>query len=141
MSNNNASLGAGYYSYDNGSEKQIWGDKTTDGIHVNEREITRSSDDGILYISYNTILDELYMSDTGYGTTNAFVTISGLLRGEWKADVVSPILSGDAENVVLTSGDAFLDDFVVESGTIVPEPTTICLLGLGALSLIRKKIG
>jgi hypothetical protein len=100
---------------------------------------TRYSSDGTLYVSYDTTSDELYLSHTGYWEINASYTIPGLLKGEWGGDVVTPFIGGDAENAALASGEAYLDNFVVESGTFVPEPATICLLGLGALSLIRRK--
>jgi len=116
---------------------------TVDG---NESEFsfqeTRDSSDGTLYVSYDTGLDKLYLSHTGYWEINASDTISGLLKGEWGGGVVSLFLGGDVENIVaMNSGVAYLDNFAVDSGTIVlvPEPATICLLGIGALSLIRRK--
>jgi hypothetical protein len=141
MVNNGAAIGAEFGVDKYGSENPFfWGDKTTDGIHFNEGQKPRGSDDGALYISYDASLDELYLSDTGYGATDAWITIQSLLQGEWGGGVVSPVLSGDAENVALASGDAYLDNFVVDSGTFVPEPATICLLGFGALmSLLRKR--
>jgi hypothetical protein len=111
---------------------------TIDGDESWSRE-ARDSSDGTLYVSYDAVADELYLSHTGYGEPNASDTISGLLKGDWDADVVTPFIGGSVENVALASGDAYLDNFVVESGTYVPEPATICLLGLGALSLLRRK--
>ena len=109
---------------------------TVDG---NESEFsfqeTRYSSDGTLYVSYDAGADELYLSHTGYGEPNASDTISGLLKGEWGGDVITPFIGGDVENVALDSGVAYLDNFVVD----VPEPATIALLGLSALSLLRRK--
>jgi hypothetical protein len=142
MANNGAAIGAEFGVDEHGNENPFfWGDKTTDGIHVNKGQKPRSLDDGTLYISYDAAADELYLSDIGYGTTDAWITIQSLLQGEWGGGVVSPVLTGEAKNVALASGDAYLDNFVVDSGTIVlvPEPATICLLGLGALSLLRRK--
>jgi hypothetical protein len=47
--------------------------------------------------------------------------------------------TGEGKLCCLPEGDNDYNDFVVELRTAVPEPTTICLLGLGALSLIVKK--
>ncbi len=42
------------------------------------------------------------------------------------------------EDLPLPSSDRDYNDFVVEV-TCIPEPATICLLGLGALSLLRRR--
>ena len=142
MINNGAAIGAEFGDF-NGSESPFfWCDKTTNGITTSEGQKSRSLDDGTLYVSYDTAADELYMSDTGYwAANNPFVTIHDLLQGEWGGGTVCPVLSGDASNIALASGDDYLDNFVVDSGTIVlvPEPATICLLAIGSLALIRKK--
>jgi hypothetical protein len=137
--NNNASINANYYVGELGIDKHFQCDKNTDGIYFDEGHKARSQDDGTLYISYDAGKDELYLSDGGYEAANAWVTIPGLLKGEWSSAVVIPFLGGHADNMALSSGEAYLDNFVVDSGTVVPEPATIALLGLGALSLIRRK--
>jgi len=104
-------------------------------------EKQRDTDNGTLYISYDASEDVLYLSDTGYWATNAWVAISDLLQGEWDNNVVIPSFGGWSDGVILNSNDAYLDNFVIDSGTIVsvPEPATICLLALGSLALIRNK--
>ncbi|UCG49334.1 MAG: hypothetical protein JSU94_06025 [Phycisphaerales bacterium] len=78
----------------------------------------RSADDGTFYISYNSTADELYVSYTGYGSENAFRTASGLLKGVWAASPVRIKLGGGSIGQVLDSGDAYLDNFTVETGTV-----------------------
>ena len=113
-------------------------DALVGGSVIDANEKLRSSDNGTLYISYNAATDDLYVSDSGYGAGNAWGTILDLVQGAWDADVVSPLLGGSADEA-LPSGAAYLDNFVVNSGMIIPEPATIGLLGLGSLTLLRKR--
>jgi hypothetical protein len=120
LRNNNATIDASSYADEYENEMYFWCDKTTDGNHVEEGHKTRSQYDGILYISYDASKDELYLSDTGFWAANAWVTIPGLLKGEWGSAVVKPFLGGSyVYNIALASGNAYLDNFVVDSGTIV----------------------
>ncbi|MGD0786139.1 MAG: PEP-CTERM sorting domain-containing protein [Sedimentisphaerales bacterium] len=44
-----------------------------------------------------------------------------------------------AKDTQMGYGGSFAVDNVILNGSMIPEPTTICMLGLGALSLIRRK--
>ena len=90
---------------------------TVDGNESSFQE-QRNSIDGTLYVSYDAGADELYLSHIGYWKTNASAVIPGLLKGEWGSAIVSPFLGGSTY-VSLDSGVAYLDNFVVDSGTIV----------------------
>jgi len=121
--NNNATISATKIVDEYENVARLGCDKNTDGNHVSEGHKTRSQDNGTLYISYDASKDELYLSDTGYWASNAWVTIPGLLKGEWDSAIVIPFLGGSyMRNISLNSGDAYLDNFVVDSGTIVPVP-------------------
>ena len=86
---------------------------------VEEKVSDRFVNDGTLYVSYDPNLDELYFSNTDYGKEKAIWTISGLIRGIWKADSVYIILSGGSEDgMALTGQDAWLDNFKVSYGAI-----------------------
>jgi len=82
-------------------------------------QISRASDDGTLYVSYDSALDELYLSYTGYGASNAWQTLSGLLQSSGS---VSVAIGGGSNNVQLVSGDAHLDNFEVTAGTLLDWP-------------------
>ena len=101
-----------------------------DGYEDPKGEVDKVTDYGTLYISYDADNDELYLSYTGYWATNAWVTIPGLLQGEWDASFVFPYIGGWSDGVAIDSGNAYLDNFVVDSGTIVytnvvPVPVSI----------------
>jgi hypothetical protein len=93
-----------------------------DGYEDAKGEVDKVTDYGTLYISYDADNDELYLSHTGYWDTNAWITIPGLLRGEWDASLVFPYIGGWSDGVALNPGNAYLDNFVVDSGFIAPSP-------------------
>ena len=78
----------------------------------------RYSDGGTLYISYDASLDELYLSDTGYGSVSAWKTVSGVIQGQWGRKMVGIAIGGNSDGAELNSGQAYLDDFVIDSGTL-----------------------
>ena len=102
------------------SENPIfWYEKFVDGVLVDDDFDIRTSSTGTLYISYNSSLDELYLSHTGYGIENAWITVSGLLHGEWVDKKIGLAIGGYSEGVVFSSGQAYLDSFIVEEGNVV----------------------
>jgi len=101
---------------------------------------TRGSSDGTLYVSYDAGEDELYLSHTGYGKDKASDTIPDLLNDKWGGAVVTLFIGGDVENVVaLDSGVAYLDNFVIDSGTIIPEPVSAAIMTLASLFVALKR--
>jgi hypothetical protein len=90
-----------------------------DGFWRHEEESDRSSDDGTLYVSYDAARDELYLSHTGYGKANAWRTVAGLLGDRWQGEPVYVAIGGGSDGVILEPGDAWLDDFIISSGTLV----------------------
>ena len=134
---NGVLLDAVYY----GDNASFYWDGDSDGIEIGEGLKARDQDDGTLYISYNATTDDLYLSDIGYWAVNAWVTLEDLVQGQWGGGFVGPLLGGDnwGSDAELPSGAAYLDNFVVDSGVIIPEPATIGLLGIGSLAIRRRK--
>ncbi len=114
---NYVSLSAGF----DGNEAYFYYGKAVDGNVVYE-QVSRASDDGTLYISYDANLDELYLSSTGYGSGNAWQTITGLLAGQWSSEPVSIAIGGGSELVELSQGEAYLDNFEVTTATLLGWP-------------------
>ncbi len=90
---------------------------------------------GTLYISYDAILDEVYLSSVDYGAVLAQYTLPNLVRGTWGADRVLVAFGARGSGLTLASGDAWLDDFQIVSGVVVPEPATGALVAAGLLAL------
>ena len=81
--------------------------------------VDRRADDGVLYVSYDAALDELYLSGIGYGSKNAWAMVPGLLQTSWGGQPLHLFLGGGADMLEVNSGDAYLDDFVLETGALV----------------------
>jgi hypothetical protein len=96
----------------------FWYEHVEDGASVTSNWKTRSSASGTLYISYDTSKDELYLSDTGYGSANAWKTFTGVLQGDWGGRAFGVGIGGSSELEIMTTGQAYLDNFVVDSGQI-----------------------
>ena len=129
---NNVFLEAGYGVYQvNDSHSFFYSATLINGSEVEKGEKDKTTDFGTLYMSYDANKDELYLSDTGYWATDAWITVPGLLQGTWGGNTVFPYIGGWSDGVVLNSGDAYLDNFIVDSGTVVPVPTAVILGSIG----------
>lgn len=81
--------------------------------------VSRSQNHTVLYISYTAEDDTLYLSYTGYGPDNAGTVFPGILQGRWGGKPVFVYLGGRADGLAINSGHAYLDNLLVETGTIV----------------------
>lgn len=88
-------------------------------MNTQSKLYSRQQDDGTLYLSYDAARDELYLSFTGYGQANAWATADGFLQTIWDGRVLGLSLEGTSGTLRIDSGQAYFDDFVVESGDLV----------------------
>lgn len=132
---NNLVTGAGCFE----NSKDLWYEILMNDEVSEEYWEWRTDESGTFYISYDESEDELYLSITGYGQADAWKIID--CSSLWETDTVGIFMGGDACNSTLDSGNAWLDNFVIDSGTIViiPEPVSLSIFGLGALILFRKQ--
>jgi hypothetical protein len=87
---------------------------------VDEQVSGRFVNDGILYMSYDPNLDELYLSEIGYGKKKAMWSIKGLIRGRWHAESLYITIGGGSEDgIILNGNDSWLDNFFIDEGKIL----------------------
>ena len=105
--------------------------------------------DGGTNEAYVTLSDNgvIQATNLGFYGDGSYINLTGgellVLNSNWSvADINAAILAGDIINTTaegLLVATKSLDGAVYTSVTIIPEPTTIALLGLGGLSLLRRK--
>lgn len=103
-------------SYEN--NKNFYFELVENDTQTDEQWFARTSDTGSLYVSYNYNLDELYLSNTGYGSINALETITGLIRGKWFGKPITIAIGGSSDNESIANGELFLDNFIIEEGVV-----------------------
>lgn len=86
---------------------------------VRSAYIDRGWDDGTLFISYDALADALYLGDAGYGPEYAWMTVTDLLGDQWEGKPVYLYLGGSASGLEIASGHAYLDNLLVEKGTVI----------------------
>jgi len=92
-----------------------------DGLRRQIDFADRRQNDGVLYVSYDAASDVLYLSNVGYGSTSAWGTIRSLLKTSWGGQPVRLFLGGGSEGLQINSGDVYLDDFVIDTGSVIRQ--------------------
>lgn len=109
------------------------------GVRSNDAQTTTpiglGASSGTLRITYDSELDLLLL---GNGDLSLQHTESGLVRGTWGADELYVSLGARGRGFATTSGQAYLDNFQVVTGTVIPEPATAGLIAVGTLLLRRR---
>jgi lysophospholipase L1-like esterase len=117
---------ANYVSISAGSDgnaSYFYYEAAVDGSVVSEKEL-RTSSDGTLYITYdaNSTARKFYLSHTGFGSEYADVwQATNPTQGQWALPVYVSV-GGGSSAVVLSPGDAYLDNFEMKSAGLLDWP-------------------
>jgi len=99
----------------------LWVEAIDESIQYTRSTSRGGDDEGTLYLSYDASADELYVSGRGFGAENAWATLRDILQDAWAGQPLTVGLGGGSNGIRISSGQAYLDDFVLEAGTSVPE--------------------
>jgi hypothetical protein len=115
---------ANYVSISTGSDSNasyFYYEAVVDGNMVFEQE-PRASDDGTLYIWYDAALKEFYVSRTGFGSENAYAwSAPNPTRGQWGSPVKVSV-GGGSSGADVGPGEAYLDNFKVNTAVLLDWP-------------------
>jgi hypothetical protein len=118
-----------------GGNSYFYYEALIDGNVVSEQE-SRSIDDGTLYVSYDAIANEMYLSHVDYGDANAYTwgTIPSPLQGQWTSASVEVAVGGGSD-VALASGEAYLDNLIISNAKLLGWPPVTDIDGDGYVDL------
>ena len=88
------------------------------GSTIAQDSTSRTAESRTLYVSYDAGADELYFSTTAAGRTQAWKTVSGLVKRHWNSAPLSVALGGTASGLAIDAGQAWFDDFIVDTGAL-----------------------
>lgn len=89
-----------------------------DGYEIRTDFVGRVRSVVTLYIFYDSWGDVLYLSDSGYDPDSAWQSLPNIVRGRWGRVPLYVFLGATTENLTMNSGNAYLDNFVIDKGRI-----------------------
>ena len=106
-----------YAGLEDGLDYYYWSAVTGDVPDMIGGDV-RSGKSGVLYITYDPAVDIVYISGSGYGPSNALASFPNIVSGTWGADYLDIVFGGESLYCNILPGEAYLDNLVVESGTV-----------------------
>ncbi|MBN2020011.1 MAG: hypothetical protein JW749_07290 [Sedimentisphaerales bacterium] len=107
-----------------GGQPYFYYEAVVDGIATSAQE-PRAINDGTLYVSFNSTMNEFYLSHTGFGSTNAYAPWTAPnpnpTQGQW-LESVKVSIGGGSSGTILGPGEAYLDNFEVAEAILLDWP-------------------
>ena len=122
-----------------GNASYFYYEAAVDSNVVSEKE-PRDSNDGTLYISYDSTARKFYLSHTGFGSANAYVwQATNPTQGQWAMPVYVSI-GGGSSGVTISPGDAYLDNFEMKSAGLLDWPPANDIDGNGFIEIFDLEL-
>ena len=95
-----------------------WLETRVNNSYLNSEGDARGEVGGTFYLSYNSSIDTLYLSNDGYGSKNAWKTVSNVMQGQWGLSSVYVGIAGYCRGVEIGAGQAYFDNFSIDYGKV-----------------------
>ena len=99
---------------------------------------------GRFAIAYRALTDELALGTFVGGEAKVVGTLTGVVRGVWGADDLLVSFGAHGAGYSTSFGNAYFDNFAIEEGVLVPEPSAMMMVGASAIALLagrRRRLG
>ena len=95
---------------------------------------------GRFLISYLAATDDLTFSVVdGLGATRFETMLDNVVHGQWQANDLLVSFGARGNGYSTVAGNAYLDQFAVETGTLVPEPAALATAGVVTFALLGRR--
>ncbi|MBN2020009.1 MAG: LamG domain-containing protein, partial [Sedimentisphaerales bacterium] len=105
-----------------GNQPYFYYEAVVEGDVVSERE-PRASNDGTLYVSFDSTLKEFYLSHTGFGSEYAYTawTDPNPTQSQWSQPAYV-IVGGGSSGATINPGEAYIDNFEMAKAGLMNWP-------------------
>lgn len=133
-----AAIGFGYTNIGIGNFAAVTVGTRTDDVQTTTPIGLGGPSSGTFLISYNAAGDDLTLAVEGSPATT--FTLPDTVRTIWGADDLFVSFGARGSGFTTVSGQAYLDNFNVRSGTVVvPEPASLSILALGGGGALLRR--
>lgn len=108
----------------------------TDNVPTDPAPVVSPNLIGTFEIRYDAAGDDLTLLRVGGGVS---LTLADTVRTVWLAEALLVSFGGRGDGTVTTSGQAFVDNFTIVSGSVVPEPACLTAAAIAGYGLRRRR--
>jgi hypothetical protein len=130
---NSAAIGYGYSGL--GTTSTVVVSRTNDDPTPRGFDLTlpNTGQFAVVYVAAN---DALIFGTFVNGNPTEVAILDDVVKGDWNADSLLVSFGARGNGYSTSFGDAYFDNFAVQIGTLVPEPTALAIIGLSAVALL-----